>query len=151
MVSGRLQCLGSVQHLKGRFGASYEVEVRCAEGRGCEALTHCLRVVCGSTLEESHGDFFRLKVGAGPQLDLAATFSVLETSKSQGLLADYSVSQATLEQIFIRFAKEQEEEPVAVGPVGATNTTTVITTTTTAAAITTVQNYTPDVVSDEGV
>ncbi len=29
MVSGRMQCLGSVQHLKGKFGGGYEVEVRC--------------------------------------------------------------------------------------------------------------------------
>ena len=28
MVSGKAQCLGSVQHLKGRFGGGYQVEVR---------------------------------------------------------------------------------------------------------------------------
>lgn len=28
MVSGRMQCIGSVQHLKGRFGGGYQVEVR---------------------------------------------------------------------------------------------------------------------------
>lgn len=30
MVSGRLQCLGTTQHIKGKFGASYQLECRCA-------------------------------------------------------------------------------------------------------------------------
>lgn len=29
MVSGRMQCLGSVQHLKSKFGGAYTVELRC--------------------------------------------------------------------------------------------------------------------------
>ena len=47
-------------------------------------------------------------------MDLAAAFGSLELGKSEVGLSDYSVSQATLEQIFIRFAKDQEEETGAV-------------------------------------
>lgn len=109
MVSGRLQCLGSIQHLKGRFGANYQIEVRCETGRTEECLTACMARISGSALDEQHGCFFRLKVQSG--IDLAATFHCLEEIKTMYGIVDYSVSQATLEQIFIKFAKEQEEEP----------------------------------------
>lgn len=33
MVSGRMQCIGSVQHLKGRFGGGYQVEVRTSTAK----------------------------------------------------------------------------------------------------------------------
>ena len=109
MVSGRLQCLGSVQHLKGRFGASYQVEIRCTAGM-VEACIHaCLTgMVPNCVLEEQHGSYFRLQVRSG--IDLANLFLNLETKKAELGISDYSVSQATLEQIFIQFAKDQEEE-----------------------------------------
>eukprot|EP01041_Mallomonas_annulata_P006632 gene6631-13438_t len=110
MVSGRMQCLGSVQHLKSRFGASYEIEVRCQHGKADQCASLCLREIPRASVEEQHGSFFRLKVEEG--LDLAKTFQHLESCKNDTVgIVDYSVSQATLEQIFIRFAREQEEEP----------------------------------------
>ena len=33
MVSGRMQCIGSVQHLKGRFGGGYQMEVRTSTAK----------------------------------------------------------------------------------------------------------------------
>ena len=29
MVNGQFQCLGSIQHLKNRFGSGYSLTVRC--------------------------------------------------------------------------------------------------------------------------
>eukprot|EP00607_Mallomonas_marina_P003029 CAMPEP_0182435118 /NCGR_PEP_ID=MMETSP1167-20130531/73830_1 /TAXON_ID=2988 /ORGANISM="Mallomonas Sp, Strain CCMP3275" /LENGTH=401 /DNA_ID=CAMNT_0024625795 /DNA_START=980 /DNA_END=2185 /DNA_ORIENTATION=- len=113
MVSGRLQCLGSSQHLKSRFGACYEIEVRCQEHKVDEALSICLELVKGAQLEERHGSFFRLKVDG--RLDLGDTFSALEAYRDSCGIVEYSVSQATLEQVFIRFAKDQEEEKSGEG------------------------------------
>lgn len=41
MVSGRLQCLGSIQHLKSKFGGGYLVEIRCDPNRVDECLEFC--------------------------------------------------------------------------------------------------------------
>ena len=114
MVSGRLQCLGSCQHLKGRFGASYQIEVRCDPEKTEQCLRECLQnIIPNSVLEEKHGTFFRLNTKS--VIDLAFVFNSLDNNKSELGILEYSVSQATLEQIFIRFAKEQEEEksPIA--------------------------------------
>jgi ABC-type multidrug transport system ATPase subunit len=123
LVSGRLKCLGSAQHIKGKFGASYQLEVRCAkaeeEGGGDESVDRIIRLCqeglahCGgATVDERHSGFLRMSLDGA--VDLAAAFALLEASKDTHGVLDYSIAQATLEQVFISFAKEQEEE---TGPV----------------------------------
>jgi ABC-type multidrug transport system ATPase subunit len=227
MVSGRIQCLGSVQHLKGKFGSGYLVEVRCAAEKLQECIQFCMEVALkretsdssistsastaltptfpvssslyngfdasfssartgvstappsitspslittsfspakpvgegeeeknindnsspnllkrsfqsgkeekemenkddsqqhqqqnGDDLEnnndfsivfeEQHASYFRLKVSSG--LDLAKAFNEFEKNKSLLSIYDYNISQFSLEQVFINFAKDQEEE-----------------------------------------
>jgi hypothetical protein len=43
-------------------------------------------------------------------LTLARIFEMIEESKDKLKIANYSVSQTSLEQIFIHFAKQQDEE-----------------------------------------
>ena len=142
MVSGRLQCLGSCQHLKGKFGAGYQIEVRCKEDllssstsstgavglqesvafassqqqpqpQRSPQLQACYEIcetIAGPSLEvlECHGNYLRVKTLEN--IDLASAFGLMEQGKERCGIVDYSITQATLEQIFIRFAKEQEEE-----------------------------------------
>ena len=108
MVSGRIQCIGSAQHLKGRFGGDYQVEVRSNINKKEDCIAMCMKVMPSAKLDESHGGYFRLKVDRN--IDLTSVFQSFEDNKSELEIFDYSVSQCTLEQIFIQFAKEQEEE-----------------------------------------
>eukprot|EP00981_Chlorochromonas_danica_P009625 scaffold2788_cov194-Ochromonas_danica.AAC.1 len=64
MVSGRMQCLGSVQHLKNKFGGAYTIELRChADPSNVAArLSVCQSALPGAVLEEQHGGFLRLRV-----------------------------------------------------------------------------------------
>ena len=55
-----------------------------------------------------------MKVQSNRQLDLAEIFRTMEENKDRLDIFDYSVSQCTLEQIFLQFAKDQEEEQAAV-------------------------------------
>lgn len=131
MVSGRFQCLGSSQHLKGKFGSGYEVEVRCSALSVDECLTFCresLVPVHHETildaehrttsqtfkvdLVERHGGYFKLNVSNN--IDLAKAFNALESNKSKLNIYDYNISQFTLEQVFIKFAREQDESSVAI-------------------------------------
>ncbi|KAF0306540.1 ATP-binding cassette sub-family A member 5 [Amphibalanus amphitrite] len=59
-------------------------------------------------LEESYGERLRYKI---PQQDvgsLSKGFSEMEAAKQRLGMEEYSLSQTTLEQVFLRFAKEQE-------------------------------------------
>lgn len=54
-------------------------------------------------------DFFSYQVFNVPRdnvKSLAKIFGELEMAKSQDLIFEYSFSQSTLEQVFIKFAKE---------------------------------------------
>lgn len=109
MVSGRLQCLGSAQHLKSRFGGGYQIEIRCVPERVQECVALCQQICPQAAVEEVHGGYVRLGVER-QAMDLAAMFDGLEGHKQQLQIAEYSVSQSSLEQVFLRFAAAQEEE-----------------------------------------
>ena len=109
MVSGRAKCIGTAQHLKNKFGGGYQVELRCAVNRVDDCLALCSQLLGVSMrVEEQHAGFVRMFVKESPQLSVV--FRELESRKVELELFDYSVSQCSLEQIFIQFAAEQEEE-----------------------------------------
>ena len=60
-------------------------------------------------VNEKHGGFIRYSCAA-EHLDLADAFAALEDNKTHLAILDYSISQSTLERIFVKFAAEQEEE-----------------------------------------
>jgi ATP-binding cassette subfamily A (ABC1) protein 5 len=105
MVDGKLKCLGTSQRLKHKFGASYEINIRCPEELRAKCIQK-LQVDFGSgKVEEEHRTYFRLKVDH--DVDLSAAFGTLEALKAKQEISEYSMSQSTLEQIFINFAKQQ--------------------------------------------
>ena len=109
MASGRLRCIDSVQRLKNRFGGSYQVDIRCASEmlEGC--IHACLNgMVPNSMLEEQHGSHFRLQVNSS--INLGELFKNLEFMKSELGVFDYSVSQSTLDRLFMQLAKEENDE-----------------------------------------
>ena len=115
MVSGQFKCLGSLQHLKSRFSEGYSVDLRFADGK-TDAVFSALQSrhgEIGAELIESHGTEIKLRV-ASSSVKLWRIFDAVEDLKTSSdetfRIDDYSVSQTTLEQVFIRFAKTQEEE-----------------------------------------
>ncbi|CAM6001577.1 unnamed protein product [Sphagnum balticum] len=112
MVAGTFVCLGSIQHVKSRFGQGYTVELRCKNREAIPALQQFMLLTFpGARLEEEHGT--RVKYCL-PMKDfsLSLAFSALEREKDRLGLEDYNVSQSTLEQVFLSLAngRTQEEE-----------------------------------------
>lgn len=113
MVKGQIQCLGTCQHLKSRFGDGYETQIRSALGRGETVSSEFLSLFPSSNVLEQHCDFYRIRTTS--TLDLAHAFTWLEGLKSDGSITDYSLTQTSLEQIFVAFAGDaavMEEEVV---------------------------------------
>ncbi|NXU34532.1 ABCA1 protein, partial [Drymodes brunneopygia] len=98
MVNGRFRCLGSVQHLKNRFGDGYTVVVR-AGGPGPAAVQALLQQhFPGIVLRERHGGLLQYHLPARVA-SLATVFSLLATHRGPCHIEDYSVSQTTLDQV----------------------------------------------------
>ncbi|XP_072431702.1 ATP-binding cassette sub-family A member 13-like [Chiloscyllium punctatum] len=110
MVNGKLKCIGSPKDIKTRFGEVYSVKVGLSRKlAGAMQLTDLLEVhFPGTVLKEQHQYSLEYEV---PQRhgDLARMFQFLENNKEELNIKHYSISQATLDQVFINFARQLEE------------------------------------------
>ncbi|XP_028990236.1 ATP-binding cassette sub-family A member 5 isoform X2 [Betta splendens] len=125
MVSGQLRCIGSIQHLKGKYGRGYSLEVKLREeltGLQQVALLHkeILRIFPHAARQESFATLMVYKIPMGDVGSLAKSFAQLERAKQTFNFEEYNFSQSTLEQVFMEFAKEQENEDDEVGPLSTT-------------------------------
>uniref|UniRef100_A0A8V1AE68 P-type phospholipid transporter n=2 Tax=Gallus gallus TaxID=9031 RepID=A0A8V1AE68_CHICK len=113
MVNGRFRCLGSVQHLKNRFGDGYTVVVRAVgSGPALGAVQHLMQCSFpGIALQEQHGSTLQYRLPSHA-CSLAHVFGVLAAHCGRGPIQDYSVSQTTLDQVFVHFAREQSDGDV---------------------------------------
>ncbi|XP_017334205.1 phospholipid-transporting ATPase ABCA1 isoform X2 [Ictalurus punctatus] len=111
MVNGRFQCLGSVQHLKNRFGDGYTVILRLPASAPDPGAMDAYIKSCfpGIELKERHHNVLHYQLPTRA-CSLAHVFSVLSNSRKELRIAEYSVSQTTLDQVFVNFAKEQVDD-----------------------------------------
>ncbi|XP_029957173.1 phospholipid-transporting ATPase ABCA1b isoform X3 [Salarias fasciatus] len=111
MVNGRFRCLGSVQHLKNRFGDGYTIILRVA-GPDPDLLPVMKFIeseLSGSTLKEKHRNMLQYQLPSS-LTSLAHIFSILAKNKDMLRIEDYSVTQTTLDQVFVNFAKDQSDD-----------------------------------------
>uniref|UniRef100_A0A8C6VPK5 P-type phospholipid transporter n=1 Tax=Naja naja TaxID=35670 RepID=A0A8C6VPK5_NAJNA len=111
MVNGRFRCLGSVQHLKNRFGDGYTIIVRIAGANpDLTPVENFFKLAFpGSVLKEKHRNMLQYQLPSSPS-SLARIFSILSQNKKRLHIEDYSVSQTTLDQVFVNFAKDQSDD-----------------------------------------
>ena len=110
MVNGQLACLGTIQHLKSKFGQGYTLEIKVRsipnDTTGA-AIQHVQAFLLSQTqfqvqvreLTFSTGSF---QIRQGTPADL---FELLEQNKQQMGIETYTISQTSLEQIFLSFGK----------------------------------------------
>ncbi|XP_055983410.1 ATP-binding cassette sub-family A member 9 [Sorex fumeus] len=109
MVSGRLRCIGSIQHLKSKFGKDYllEMKVRTPE-QGGTLHAEILRLFPQAARQERYSSLVVYKIPIEDVQPLSQAFFKLEIVKQSFNLEEYSLSQSTLEQVFLELSKEQE-------------------------------------------
>ncbi|XP_054992770.1 phospholipid-transporting ATPase ABCA3-like [Sorex araneus] len=111
LVKGRIVCLGSPQHLKGKFGNIYVLKVKVkseARDQMMEEFKDFIETTFpGSELKQETQGILNYFI---PKEDTSwgQLFETLEEVKDQYSLEDYSISQMTLEQIFLNFAVPEE-------------------------------------------
>ncbi|XP_061413809.1 LOW QUALITY PROTEIN: phospholipid-transporting ATPase ABCA1-like [Lethenteron reissneri] len=152
MVSGTFRCLGSVQHIKTRFGEGHTLVIRLAAATppaaaaaatadpaaadtaaatAADPATAVAEYVCKrfprTELREHHHRtmYFHLPgattthgasagdtAAASAYASLSTIFAALSENQQQLGIADFSVSQTTLDQVFVSFARQQRTDPV---------------------------------------
>ncbi|XP_069042006.1 phospholipid-transporting ATPase ABCA1 isoform X2 [Lepisosteus oculatus] len=111
MVNGRFRCLGSIQHLKNRFGDGYTIVLRLSApaGRPCPVDLFMRSAFLGIELKERHQNVLQYQLPSRA-CSLAHVFATLSQNCQRLGIGDYSVSQTTLDQVFVNFAKDQSDD-----------------------------------------
>ncbi|XP_004390763.1 ATP-binding cassette sub-family A member 2 [Trichechus manatus latirostris] len=118
MVNGRLRCLGSIQHLKNRFGDGYMITVRTKVSQSVKDVVRFFnRNFPEAVLKERHHTKVQYQLKS-EYISLAQVFSKMEQVVDVLGIEDYSVSQTTLDNVFVNFAKKQSDnlEQQELGP-----------------------------------
>ncbi|XP_053233210.1 glucosylceramide transporter ABCA12 [Podarcis raffonei] len=114
MVNGCFRCLGSLQHIKSRFGKGFTVKMHLNNNSdSIEKLTEFLQLTFPNTHLKDHQlnmVEYHVPVSAG---GVANIFQMLEANKEVFKIRHFSVSQTTLEEVFINFAKDQGDLDVS--------------------------------------
>ncbi|XP_062412894.1 retinal-specific phospholipid-transporting ATPase ABCA4-like [Sardina pilchardus] len=119
MVNGTFKCLGSIQHLKYKFGDGYVVtlKVRAAKPGTPPDLAQAEAFIessfPGCVQREKHYNTLQYQITTS---SLARIFQLVLSNKERLHIEDYSVSQTTLDQVFVNFAKQQAGEDDDVRP-----------------------------------
>ncbi|KAM6900621.1 retinal-specific phospholipid-transporting ATPase ABCA4a [Xenentodon cancila] len=117
MVNGSFKCLGTIQHLKYTFGDGYVVTMKIrAVKPGCAPDLNPAEAFMESTFpgciqREKHYNTLQYKISSS---SLARIFQMVLANKDKLNVEDYSVSQTTLDQVFVNFAKQQSREDDAI-------------------------------------
>ena len=120
MVDGTLRCLGPIQSLKSQYGQGYKLDLRLdmANHADPQKILQILQERCaGIKTEEFEPPSLVLTV---PQnaVKLASLFGLLDELKGSHHVQECSVTQCTLEQIFILMASKANmrvTDPSAIG------------------------------------
>ena len=109
MVQGQLRVLGTKQRLKSRFGGGFEIAIKLkpASEIALMELTSdteklMLSMFASSELISNNGGVlltFKIK---RHEMNIGTAFTELEKNKVRLKMEEYSISQPTLEQVFIR-------------------------------------------------
>eukprot|EP00929_Paragymnodinium_shiwhaense_P064280 TRINITY_DN32188_c0_g1_i1.p1 TRINITY_DN32188_c0_g1~~TRINITY_DN32188_c0_g1_i1.p1 ORF type:complete len:1389 (+),score=233.65 TRINITY_DN32188_c0_g1_i1:111-4277(+) len=120
-VLGSLRCLGTPIHLKSKYGSGYQMEIRLKSTTAAEEkitftstdqVTSFVKSALSSEAQllEAHDKCYlyqlpRFKVGG---LSLGQVFKGLQEASEKYAIEEYSLVQPSLEQVFLRFAREQD-------------------------------------------
>uniref|UniRef100_A0A667I5F0 ABC transporter domain-containing protein n=1 Tax=Lynx canadensis TaxID=61383 RepID=A0A667I5F0_LYNCA len=113
MVEGKFMCLGSPQHLKSKFGNIYvlkiKVKIDAQEDKLNDLKFFITMTFPGSVLKHENQGILNYYI---PSKDNSwgKVFGILEEAKEKFNLEDYSISQITLEQVFLIFANPENTE-----------------------------------------
>jgi len=113
MINGAIRCIGNIQYLKNKFGGSYKLQITTADDVA-KAQTHQFLMANIPNIQKSNmiGSTDEYEIPKVDNFSLAEIFAKIEQHKQELGIVDYLLSQSTIEQIFLEFVREQNEEEV---------------------------------------
>ena len=112
MVKAKLRCLGTIQHLKDSLGSNYEVEVACPgqsyEDQGkVHQQMYDMFSKDAVTITSTAGGLLAYEVDK-KVVNIGHAFGALEKSKTALGISNYTISQPSLESVFIKTVQQYD-------------------------------------------
>uniref|UniRef100_A0A671UI51 ATP-binding cassette, sub-family A (ABC1), member 4a n=1 Tax=Sparus aurata TaxID=8175 RepID=A0A671UI51_SPAAU len=119
MVNGSFKCLGTIQHLKYKFGDGYVVTMKIRAAKpGCAPDLNPAEAFMESTFpgciqREKHHNTLQYKISSS---SLARIFQMVLANKDKLNIEDYSVSQTTLDQVNEHKKTQHNDDAIVLHP-----------------------------------
>ena len=114
MVGGKFCCIGSPQHIINRFGKGYIVTIRLntndLSSSSDNITNYLINNFKDAKVVERQLTILKYRVGELENISIAKILNTLQEMKSRELIRDFSINQATLDDVFIQFARKSEDE-----------------------------------------
>lgn len=107
MSHGLMRCIGTNLHLKNRYGNGYKLEIRFDPERVKLADDFVMSLLPSATVESSSRETREYQV-ARDQVVLSKVFSAMQARNDSIGILDYGVRQTSLEEVFLKIARESE-------------------------------------------
>ncbi|KAI6203529.1 ATP-binding cassette sub-family A member 1 [Aphelenchoides besseyi] len=104
MVEGQFQCIGSITHLKEKFGDGYTLTIKAAKQKDIDAIKEKLSEILPKAELISihmHTFFYRVR---GSSTVLPYLFKGIALLQELYTIEDYSITQTSLDDVFVSFA-----------------------------------------------
>ncbi|KAH7946075.1 hypothetical protein HPB49_020042 [Dermacentor silvarum] len=111
MVQGKMVCLGTLQHLKDKFGKGCRIQFLLLDGTKIsweELIKNVSREFPGMTVLNTNQQFLEICIEA--KLPWSTIFKKIELLEKDIAFEHVLVSDNTLEQLFIEFAQKGQKE-----------------------------------------
>eukprot|EP01117_Protostelium_nocturnum_P012320 TRINITY_DN4536_c0_g1_i1.p1 TRINITY_DN4536_c0_g1~~TRINITY_DN4536_c0_g1_i1.p1 ORF type:complete len:239 (-),score=71.58 TRINITY_DN4536_c0_g1_i1:21-737(-) len=109
MVYGQFTCIGGIQHLKARFQSQHFIFLNCLKEKAHEVDLFMARNFPDSKKIQGENGV-GVHYNTGKMKSIATSFELMEGNKESLGILSYTITQATLEQVFVHFAQEDEED-----------------------------------------
>lgn len=110
MVAGEFKCLGSVQHLKNKFAKGFVLTVKISHDTN-EVFDEVSKIVTKefseAILKEKYMELLTFHISS-TNLKWSEIFAKMDALKNQTPITDFTVAQMSLEQVFLHFSENPE-------------------------------------------
>jgi ABC-type multidrug transport system ATPase subunit len=111
MKMGEMVCLGNTQHLRSTHGTGFQLEFVLKDASyGDKVKEFVEKHFRQSVLLEEHGCMLNFEVPRGSIPKMSQAFRLLEQHRDALGCEDYSLSQSTLEQVFLKKIRPNEKD-----------------------------------------
>ena len=117
MKEGHLQCIGSPQHLKSKYGKGYVMKFYLSPSQETEELLDEIkRRLPGARLTNSHQSLLEFHLEEGFKLSETLAQMLRIRSDYEHLVKEFSIGQTTLDDVFLKIVAEDSPDSSSSAP-----------------------------------